>query len=208
MKTFVPHPLLRNAHLMTLAAALLPRNTRLLPRAEPRLFEVQPGTKLLAKCHWQPQPRESPALVLVHGLEGSSESGYMRGAAEKAFLSGFHVLRLNQRNCGGSDPLTPTVYNSGLSGDFRAVLEELIARDGLRDICFAGYSMGGNLVLKMAGELGATAPAELTAVCGICPTAELAVCVDAIAQPENRFYQRHFMRRLKARMRRKARLFP
>ena len=77
-----------------------------------------------------------------------------------------------------------------------------------RDICFAGYSMGGNLVLKMAGELGAAAPAELIAVCGVCPTLELAVCVDAISQPENRWYQKHFMRRLKARMRRKARLFP
>src|ERR1700719_4241708 len=117
MKTFVPHPLLRNAHLMTLAAALLPRNTRLLPRAEPRLFEVEPGTKLLAKCHWQAEPRESPALVLVHGLEGSSESGYMWGIVEKAFHSGFSVLRMNQRNCGGGEGLTATLYNSGLSGD-------------------------------------------------------------------------------------------
>ncbi len=88
------------------------------------------------------------------------------------------------------------------------MLEELITRDGLRNICFAGYSMGGNLVLKMVGELGAAAPAELTAVCGICPTLELAVCVDAISRPGNRFYQTHFVRRLKARMRRKARLFP
>jgi hypothetical protein len=178
-----------------------------LPIAQERLFDVEPGTQLLAKCHWQSK-HDSPALVLVHGLEGSSESSYMRGTAEKAFLLGFHVLRLNQRNCGGSDRLTPTVYNSGLSGDFRAVLEELIARDGLRSICFAGYSMGGNLVLKMAGELGAAAPAELAAVCGVCPTLELGACVDAISLRENLIYQRHFMRLLKARMRRKARLFP
>jgi len=192
---------------MTVAGAFWPRRSPRLPAAQERLFEVEAGTRILAKCHWQAK-RDSPTLVLVHGLEGSSESSYMRGAAEKAFLSGFHVLRLNQRNCGGSDALTPTVYNSGLSGDFRAVLNELITRDGLRDICFAGYSMGGNLVLKMAGELGATAPAELIGVCGICPTLELAVCVDAIARPDNRLYEIHFMRRLKARMRRKARLFP
>lgn len=207
MRSFVPHPLLRQRHVMTLAGALWLRRTPHLPKAQERLFEVEPGTRILAKCHWQPK-RESPTLVLVHGLEGSSESSYMRGAAEKAFLSGFHVVRLNQRNCGGSDALTPTVYNSGLSGDYRAVLNELITRDGLQDVCFAGYSMGGNLVLKMAGELGAAAPAELVGVCGICPTMELAVCVDAIARPENRFYEVHFMRRLNARMRRKARLFP
>ena len=192
---------------MTLAGALWSRRTPRLPKAQERLFEVEPSTQILAKCHWQAK-RESPTLVLVHGLEGSSESSYMRGAAEKAFLSGFHVLRLNQRNCGGSDRLTPTVYNSGLSGDFRAVLEELIARDGLREIYFAGYSMGGNLVLKMAGELGAAAPAELIGVCGVCPTLDLAVCVDAISRPDNRLYQWHFIRLLKARMRRKARLFP
>ena len=193
---------------MTLAAALLPRNTRRLPRAEPRLFEVEAGTKLLAKCHWQPQPRESPALVLVHGLEGSSESGYMRGAAEKAFCRGFSVLRLNQRNCGGTEALTPTLYNSGLSEDFGAVLRELIERDGLARIFFAGYSMGGNLVLKMAGDLGAQAPLQLQGVSGICPTLDLARCVDALDQPGNALYQWNFVRHLKARMKRKLRLFP
>jgi uncharacterized protein len=207
MRAFVPHPLLRRPHLMTLAGALWPRYTPRLPTAQERLFDVAPGTQLLAKCHWQVK-RDSPALVLVHGLEGSSESSYMRGTAEKAFLSGFHVLRLNQRNCGGSDRLTPTVYNSGLSGDFRAVLEELIARDGLRSVCFAGFSMGGNLVLKMAGELGDSAPAELRRFVGIAPAFDLAACADALGQPRNFLYERHFVRRLKARMRRKTTLFP
>jgi hypothetical protein len=192
---------------MTLAGALWPRQTPRLPPAEDRLFETEPGTQLLAKCHWQTN-RNSPALVLVHGLEGSSNSSYVRGTAEKAFVSGFNVIRMNQRNCGGTDRLTPTVYNSGLSNDYRAVLEELITRDQLRAICFAGFSMGGNLVLKMAGELGATAPKELIAVCGICPTIELSACVDAIEHPSNRIYQLNFVRQLKARMRRKSKLFP
>lgn len=208
MKAFVPHPLLRNAHLMTLAAALLPRNIRRLPRAEPRLFEVEAGTRLLAKCHWQPQPRNAPTLVLVHGLEGSCDSGYMRGAAEKAFCRGFNVLRLNQRNCGGTEALTPTLYNSGLSQDFSAVLRELMGRDGLAAIFFAGHSMGGNLVLKMVGDFGAAPPAQLRGVCGICPTLDLARCVDALDRPENAVYQWNFVRHLKARMRRKLRLFP
>jgi len=193
---------------MTLAGALLPRRFPALPRASDRLFTVEPGTRLLARCHWQREPRQSPALVVVHGLEGSSESGYMRGLAAAAFAAGFSVLRVNQRNCGGSERLTPTLYNSGLSADFRAVLFELIEKDALPRLFFAGYSMGGNLVLKMAGELGAAAPPQLRGVCGICPTLDLASCVDAIARPENRLYQRHFVRALKSRMRRKARLYP
>jgi predicted alpha/beta-fold hydrolase len=207
VKGFEPHRLLRNAHMMTLAGAFLPRSTPGL-RAEDRLFEVEPGTQLLARCHWQREPRRSPTLAVVHGLEGSSESAYMRGLAAQAFAAGFNVLRINQRNCGGTDGLTATLYNSGLSSDFRAILLELIERDALQRIFFAGYSMGGNLVLKMAGELGAAVPPELRGVCAVCPTLDLAACVDAIARPQNRLYQRHFVRNLKARMRRKAKLLP
>jgi predicted alpha/beta-fold hydrolase len=205
---FEPHPLLRNSHVMTVAGALLPRSTPELRRTEARLFEVEAGTRLLARCHWQPEPSSSPTLALVHGLEGSSESTYMRTLAMKAFAAGFNVVRINQRNCGGSELLTATLYNSGLSADFRAVLFELIERDKLPQIVFVGYSMGGNLVLKMAGELGAAAPRELRAIGAVCPTLDLAACVDAIARRENWFYQWHFVRHLKSRMRRKARLFP
>jgi hypothetical protein len=193
---------------MTLAGALLPRHTPGLPPANDRLFEVEPGTRLLARCHWQREPRRSPALALVHGLEGSSESGYIRTLAAQAFAAGFNVLRINQRNCGGTERLTATLYNSGLSADFRAVLLELIERDRLKRIFFAGYSMGGNLILKMAGELGAAAPRELRGICAVCPTLDLATCVDAIERPENWLYQFRFVRDLKSRMRRKAKLFP
>jgi uncharacterized protein len=193
---------------MTLAGALLPRRTPGLPPATDRLFEVEPGTQLLARCHWQREPRRSPTLALVHGLEGSSESGYIRTLAAQAFTAGFNVLRINQRNCGGTERLTATLYNSGLSADFRAVLLELIERDRLKQIFFAGYSMGGNLILKMAGELGAAAPRELRGICAVCPTLDLAACVDAIERPENWLYQFRFVRDLKSRMRRKAKLFP
>jgi predicted alpha/beta-fold hydrolase len=193
---------------MTLAGALLPRRTPILSRVEDRLFEVERGTQLLARCHWQQQANQAPTLAIVHGLEGSSESGYMRSLAANAFTAGFNVLRLNQRNCGGTERLTATLYNSGLSADFRAILFELIQRDRLQHIFFAGYSMGGNLVLKLAGELGPAAPPELRGICAVCPTLDLAACVDAIERPGNRIYQWHFVRYLKSRMRRKAELFP
>ena len=208
MTGFEPHRWLHNKHLMTLAGALLPRRTPALPPSNDRLFEVEPGTQLLARCHWQREPRRSPTLALLHGLEGSSESGYIRTLAAQAFGAGFNVLRINQRNCGGTERLTATLYNSGLSADFRAVLLELIERDHLNQIFFAGYSMGGNLILKMAGELGTAAPRELRGICAICPTLDLAACVDAIERPENWLYQFRFVRDLKSLMRRKAKLFP
>ena len=182
MKAFEPHPLLRNPHAQTLASAFLPRRFPRLPRSVSRDFETEPGTRIRGECHWQAVPQERPTLVLVHGLEGSSESCYMLGLAERAFAAGWNALRLNQRNCGGTESLTATLYNSGLSGDYRAILAELVEKDSLPEIFFAGYSMGGNLVLKMAGELAGAAPQQLGGVAGVCATIDLAICADAITK--------------------------
>jgi hypothetical protein len=132
----------------------------------------------------------------------------MLGLAERAFVAGWNAVRLNQRNCGGTESLTPTLYNSGLSGDYRAVLAELIERDSLPEIYFAGYSMGGNLVLKMAGELAGEAPRQLRGIAGVCPCVDLGLCADAVCLPRHFIYNDHFVVRLKRRMRRKAKLFP
>jgi uncharacterized protein len=115
---------------------------------------------------------------------------------------------LNQRNCGGTEALTPTLYNSGMSGDYRAVFEELSNRDGFEQIFFAGYSMGGNLVTKMAGEFGAAVPKALRGVCVVCPALDLAASADALERTDNYFYQRHFVTSLMARYSRKQKLFP
>jgi predicted alpha/beta-fold hydrolase len=208
METFRPHPLLRNPHAQTLACAFWRRKFPRLPRSTPREFETEPGTRIRGDCHWQSRPSECPTMVLVHGLEGSSESGYIRGLAERAFETGWNAVRMNQRNCGGTETLTPTLYNSGLSNDYRAVLTELIDRDSLPEIFFVGYSMGGNLVLKMAGELSDTAPRQLRGVAAVCPALDLARCVDAVGLPRNFVYQNHFVSGLKSRMRRKAKLYP
>src|SRR6266568_5929901 len=205
---FEPYPLLKNGHAMTIAAALVPRRFEL-PPAEARRFQVDKDSWLLGHCHWQPgKPKEAPMLVLVHGLEGSSDSNYVRGIAEKAFHRGFHVVRLNQRNCGGTESLTPTLYNSGMSGDYRAVFEELSNGDGIEQIFFAGYSMGGNLVTKMAGEFGATVPKALRGVCAVCPALDLAACADALERRDNYLYQRRFVKGLMSRYARKQKLFP
>ena len=208
IEEFEPHALLTNGHLMTIAAAFVSRKFDL-PPVEDRLFRVDADSQILGRCNWQSgKRRDVPVIVILHGLEGSSESNYVCGIAEKAYRRGFHVVRLNQRNCGGTEALTPTLYNSGMSGDYRAVLEELSNGDGFEQVFFVGYSMGGNLVTKMAGEFGDAVPSALRAVCAVCPAMDLGACADALQLRQNFFYQRHFVRGLMARYARKAKLFP
>lgn len=208
MEKFSPPALLRNSHLMTMAPVFWPRRFRRLGPCVQREFEVEPGSRILGECHWQAEPRRHPTLVMIHGLEGSSRSGYMMGTAEKAWEQGFNIVRLNQRNCGGTERLTPTLYNSGLSADVARVVEELLSRDGLPEIFAAGFSMGGNLVLKMAGEYAGNAPPGLRAVAAVSPSMDLAACVEALEQDRNRIYRIYFVRRLLRHFRAKARLYP
>ena len=163
---------------------------------------------MLAHCHWQPRPWEHPTLIALHGLESSSDAHYVRGLADKAFAAGFNAVRLNQRNCGATEHLSDSLYHSGLTGDPLAVMRELIDVDGLKAFAIAGYSLGGNLTLKLAGDFGASPPKELRAVCAVSPTMDLAVCVDALEERQNAIYQWHFVRNLKRRMRRKAAAWP
>jgi predicted alpha/beta-fold hydrolase len=185
---------------------------RFLRSDETRLFEVEQSVKLLAHCRWQtndlPKRQSSPTLVLVHGLEGSSDSVYVLGTAAKAFRAGFNVVRLNLRTCGGTEHLTSTLYHSGLSADLRRVITEIITRDHLKNIFLAGFSLGGNMSLKLAGEWGANAPAELRGVCAVSPSIDLAACAHLIGQPSNRLYNRRFVGSLKNRLRRLQKLNP
>jgi predicted alpha/beta-fold hydrolase len=193
---------------MTLYAWGKPRRFPALPRSEPRYFDVAPGSRVLAHCHWQKKPWEHPTLIALHGLESSSEAHYVRGLAAKAFAAGFNAVRLNQRNCGATEHLSDSLYHSGLTGDPIAVMRELVDVDGLPAFAVAGYSLGGNLTLKLAGDYGATPPKELRAVCAVSPTMDLAICVDALEERQNAVYQWHFVRNLKRRMRRKASASP
>jgi len=204
---FRPRRWLAGGHRMTLAGNFLPRKN-LLAAPEERLFAVEPGVQVLCHCHWQ-QDRGQPAtLIVLHGLEGSSNSQYVIGTANKAFAAGMNVVRMNMRNCGGTEKLTPTLYHSGLSADVAAVANTLIEEDKLTGIVLAGYSMGGNLVLKCAGDWGAKAPQQLRAVCAISPAIDLGPSADALHRPANWIYEQKFLLGLMRRFRRKAELFP
>lgn len=193
---------------MTLYAWATQRRLPRLPAAEPRFFDVATDARVLAHCNWQPDRASAPTLLALHGLEGSSEAHYMRGLADKAFAAGFNVVRLNQRNCGGTEHLSRGLYHSGLTADPRFVLSELIERDRLSRFAIAGYSLGGNVTMKLAGELSADALPEVRAFAAVSPVIELEACMQAIERRENRIYEWNFCRNLQGRMRRKSKVFP
>lgn len=172
------------------------------------MVEVTPGVKVLCHCHWQANRQNVLTIVIVHGLEGSSESQYMLGITSKALAAGMNVIRYNQRNCGGTDALAPVLYHSGLSDDIAAVARELISRDGISRLALVGFSMGGNLVLKLAGEWAKLGPPQFRAVAACCPALDLAESADALHEPANRIYETYFLWALRRRMVQKARLFP
>ena len=193
---------------MTVFAWGRPRKFPSLPAPSERLFDVAPDTKVMAHCHWQPSAGERPALVVLHGLEGSSSAHYMRGIADKAQRAGFNVVLLNQRNCGGTEALAAGLYHSGLTHDVDRVIRELAERDGITQVVVAGYSLGGNLALKLAGDYGTSPLPQLRGVCAVSPVMELEECVRALERRQNIAYQWNFVRGLKARMRRKVRCHP
>jgi hypothetical protein len=200
---------LSNGHLQTIAGNFWPRPPFLLPVQEEAIeVDSADGSRVLCHCHWKPEPLRASRLtvVLLHGLEGSSDSRYIRGLAARAWSKGMNVIRMNMRNCGGSEQLTPTLYHSGRSADVGAVIEHFAKKFHLERIALVGYSMGGNMVLKLAGEWGARAC--LCAVATVCPVIDLAPSADALHEPANRMYERHFLRGLMRRIRRKADLYP
>jgi len=209
---FVPRRGLSGGHAQTVAGNFLTR-INLLPEGEPRRFlvaEHHSGAKVQVECvcHWQPERQAAITAIIVHGLEGSVESQYVIGTGSKAWTAGMNVVRMNMRNCGDTETLTPTLYHSGLSGDVGSVAQELIREDGLERIAIVGFSMGGNLVLKLAGEWGDQAPAQVRAFATVSPAMDLAASADALHSWRNWLYEQRFLRGLRRRYRRKALLFP
>jgi len=212
---FQPRRFLSNGHLMTIVGNYIPREYTL-PPEEPWFVEVEPAsegrrsTLLRCDCDWQPSEvrRERLTVVLVHGLEGSSRSQYILGTSSRAWMAGCNAVRMNMRSCGGTDELSPGIYHSGRSEDVAAVVDGLVREHGLRAIALVGFSMGGNLVLKYAGEAGSAAPPELRAVVGISPLMDLAPSSKALHDPSNRVYEWKFLRGMLRRFRKKVGLFP
>jgi uncharacterized protein len=210
-KQFTAHPVFNGPHMQTLAAYAWPRRRRLRPtvlRDEEKLFEVAPGVQVLAQCRWHLDRQERSTMVIWHGMEGSTSSIYMWSIAHKAFAAGFNVVRVNYRNCGGTEHLTPTLYHAGLSADLNTVITELIRKNGLKRIFPIGFSLGGNMVLKLLGEYRDEPPAEVVSAAVVSPSVDLQASTELILKRSNWLYHKNFVRSLKSRMTKKHSLYP
>ena len=204
MQPFVP--LFRNAHLATIAGNYWRRelDEHRFP-VESKLYETEPGVQVLV--HTQ-RPAGAPVaeLILVHGLEGSSDAGYARSLAQAALEAGFSVHRYNMRSCGGTEHLSgSTLYHSGQTADLLAVIGRL---KGPAPAFLVGFSLGGNVVLKLAGELGESAREMIAGICAISTPIDLAACVKQLGRRSNSIYSRRFVTRLKQRVVLKEKLTP
>jgi uncharacterized protein len=198
-------PLIPEAHLLTIAGNFWPReiDEARFPGTR-RIYEVDSATNIVVLEH-QPLDQPRGQLVFIHGLEGSSDAGYIKSFAQNALSRGFGVHRANLRTCGGTEELCRTMYHSGLTSDTRFILERIQERN-LGPIFLVGFSLGGNVTLKLAGELGDTK--LLAGACAVSTPIDLAACVRCLDRLSNRVYARRFLNSLKARVRRKNRLFP
>jgi predicted alpha/beta-fold hydrolase len=199
-------PIFKNPHLATIAGNFWRR-----PESEQHwpvkavIYETEPGVRVLVHSQYPAKPKAE--LILVHGLEGSSAAGYARSMVHAALERGWATHRFNMRGCGGTDELAVTGYHAGQTSDLLAVLRERRRISSL-PIFIIGFSLGGNVTLKLAGELGESARGLITGMCAVSTPIDLAACVAALAQPRNFIYQGRFLSRLKDRIRRKNRHAP
>ncbi len=192
-------PFFKNPHLATIAGNYWQR-----PESEPRwpveavLYRTEPGVQVLVHSQ-RPEGEPRGELILVHGLEGSSQGGYMRSMAHAALEAGYVAHRFNMRSCGGTESLAPSNYHSGQTSDLLHVIRERKRASGL-PIYLAGFSLGGNVSLKLAGELGDAGRDLLAGVCSVSAPIDLAACAIALGRRENFLYSRRFLDRLKRRI--------
>ena len=199
-------PFFRNPHLLTIAGNYWHRHLdeKRFP-VQAKFYETEPGVQVLV--HSQ-TPAVPPAgeLILVHGLEGSSAAGYARSLAQAALEAGYAVHRYNMRSCGGTEHVSgATLYHSGQTSDLLAVIRQLHGRS---PIFLAGFSLGGNVVLKLAGELGESARELISGVAAVSTPIDLAACVRLLDRRSNFIYSNRFLSRLKQRIRLKESLTP
>lgn len=195
-------PLFRNAHLSTIAANFWQR-PRLVTPQQATYFDTERDVRVMAISQW---PQEAQGeLIILHGLEGSHDSGYMRSLAHAALAQGYATHRLNMRGCGGTEQLSQTLYHAGLTSDLRFILQQF-QREGRGPIFLAGFSLGGNVVLKLLGELGETPLVAGAAV--VSTPIDLEACCRRMMEPQNWLYGNRFVTRLKQRYAERHRLHP
>jgi predicted alpha/beta-fold hydrolase len=193
---FRPLPLLGNPHVQTVLGALLPGSHCPRPRRR-HVIQLPDGDALVLHENvpraWKPG---EPAALLLHGLTGSHASPHIRRLAGRFFAEGVRVFRMDMRGAGHGLPLARGSYHSGRSEDVRTALAELARLVPGSPLLLLGVSLGGNVALKLAGELPIHPVPGLVRVAAIAPPIDLVRCSELILLPRNRLYERRFTRDL------------
>src|SRR5207237_2942807 len=220
---FRPHPLLRGGHLQTIAGVYLPGNVRI--DSVQQRVPLPDGDQIVLHDDGPPQrgvgvspartnsgqagslPYE-PVGILIHGLGGTHQSGYMVRGSAKLRAKGVRVFRMDLRGCGAGMALARQPLHAGRSEDVAAALEHVSRQCPGSPIHLVGFSMGGNMALKLAGELGQQAPTYLASVMAVGPPIDLAECSRCMDRGLARVYDRTFVRNLMRHVRRQLVLVP
>ena len=186
--------LFRNPHILTILGNYWPRKYDFgaFPMTS-RFVQTEPGVQVLVQTQ-SPVGESRGELVLVHGLEGSGESGYMVSLTHRALTEGFTVHRFHMRTCGGTEHLCSTLYHAGLTSDLISFLEQ---NRSARPLFLVGFSLGGNVVLKAAAETGGE---FIAGVCTVGAAIDLAAGAKRLNALENRLYESRFVSRMKERL--------
>lgn len=205
---FRPLPLLRNPHVQTVLGTCLRGPAFTHEITEHRLL-LPDGDQLLLydslPAGWR---HGGPIALLLHGLGGSHASFHLQRMARHLLPLGFRVVRLDLRGCGKGAPLARRFYHAGLSTDIREVALEIGRWSPTSPLTLIGFSLGGNLALKMAGELRDSPAPNLVRVAALAPPIDLVGSAGLLAKPSNRLYDRHFVRELISLARKRQEYFP
>ncbi len=205
---FRPLPLLGNPHVQTLLGHWL-RGPKLEKPAREHLVRLPDGDALVLHDTippgWNPGGRMA---VLLHGLTGSHASPPVQRFARHLLARHVRVIRVDLRGAGKGLHLARRGYHAGCSEDVRAALEEVQRWSPSSPLLVVGFSLGGNVALKLAGEAADRPLPGLARVAAVGPPIDLKRCSDLLAQRRNRFYEKFFLRDLVAAARKRQRLFP
>lgn len=195
---FRPLPLWRGGDLQTLRNWLKPPKDTIDDwAAETRVFDCNDGSgdRLIARLHRPDDVEHKPLILLIHGLNGSEDSFYIRVSAGHLLKAGYPVMRLNLRGAGPGRSFSRSNYHAGRSEDIAACLKGLDSELTRNGIVAVGYSLGGNVLLKYLGETGANA--DLMAAVSVSAPIDLSAAQHRLATHRNRLYHAHLLANLR-----------
>lgn len=190
--TFDPLPGFSSPHLQTIIGCFAPRGIP--PPSVPKVIYLDDGDALCCEVStpatWTDQEK---TMILIHGLGGCHSASYMVRSSRKLYQSGYRTLRLNMRNCGSGHKLAKLPYHGGLTSDVLKTIQVLKTETPDSPITLIGFSLGGNIALKLAGELGENELNLIAMTIAICPPVDLAETAKIMARPINHLYNRYYM---------------